>query len=292
MAPSSLALLPGRARRRAARSPRSPARPQQRQLGAGVAELALGRAARTSTGASASARSTLGRAGQQELVVRRPSRPRSSPAGGPWPSRSRRAGRCAGPRARTSLVSWPCRNLAASAPRARITPQSVEPAGALEGMWRWHAPLSSAVMTCVVEGVERSRGRRETMRVWRFAVPAAARRARRGGVCGLVVAASAAAAAPPIRSSCRSSSARRRARSPRPGSGPASRPSRSCSTNGSAGRARRERSAPAATRSARHDADRPAREDGARRRDARRRPLHRRLDLPPGPRRAGARPRR
>ena len=129
------------------------------------------------------------------------------------------------------------------------------------------------------------------MKIWRDSWLAAGRRCRRrrrqrrpGGGCTDRCRSRA------IRSSCRSSPAARRARSPTawvragvmtsplaalrmvPLVGP-----------GAPDPRRQLRDRP------RHDADPPAREDGARRRDAGRRALQRGLDLSPDPRRAGAR---
>jgi hypothetical protein len=50
------------------------------------------------------------------------------------------------------LVSWLCRNVAASvaagADDAPVSRSGMRP----RGEWQWHAPLSSAAMTCVVKG--------------------------------------------------------------------------------------------------------------------------------------------
>ena len=136
------------------------------------------------------------------------------------------------------------------------------------------------------EGVERSRGRRETMRVWRFVF-----------LLLLVAAAAAASAAwwwlhrplslatDPVELSIElgADAARdRRGLGPGRRQGRADPALRMVPLVGTGAQDPRRQ-----LRGARgHDADRPAREDGARRRDPGRRPLHRRLDLPPGPRRA------
>ena len=151
-------------RRRAGGSPAAPSRsrlPRPRASPSGAVAAVAGQPqSRTSALASLSLHcarstnidrrfsvgaSTLAEQASRNSSSRRLARPRSWPAGGPWPSRSRRAGPRPGRASRTSLVSWPCRKLAASAPRARITPRSASRHSALErnlvdGMRHYHQP--------------------------------------------------------------------------------------------------------------------------------------------------------
>ena len=250
VAPSRSRLLPGRRVAEPARVAAVAGQAPEQDLGAGVAELALGaqhehrqalqrrRAARSAEQASRNSSSAAlpdHEAGLQAALGR-------AEAGEAGPTRAERenvVGQLA------LQEAWRHRRRArGSRPSRRSGKRRSRERG--DG----HAPLSSAAMIMRGEGVERSRGRRETMRVWRFAVPAAARRRGGGGCCGLVVAAS--PARPGRRSGRALDRARHDAARDRRGLGPGrrARPSRSCSTNGSAGRDRRARSAPAATRSA------------------------------------------
>ena len=278
-------------RRPASRVAAAPGHAHRADLGAGVARACTWRAARTSTGASASARARW--PGTRAGTRRRPAaRRRSWPAGGPWPSRSRPAAPDPRPSVATSLVSWLCRNVAASAPRARITPQSARRQAPLDGdrrrgMRHYHQPPWSRV----AQGLERStRSVCAPMRVWRFLFLLLRARRGGGGVCGLRGGCTRRCRWPPSPSSCRSSPAGRRARSPRPGCGPACRrqPLLLYEWFRWSGQARQIR-AGSYEIGAGTTPIAPARQDGARRRDARRRALHRRLDLPPDPRRARAR---
>ena len=114
--------LPGRGRRRSCDRGRAAGDAEQRDLARWRRSACTWRAARTSTAASASARAA--RRGRRAGTRRRRApddEARQQPAlGRAEAGQPRRAGRGVA----TSLVSWPCRNCAASAPRARITPQS------------------------------------------------------------------------------------------------------------------------------------------------------------------------
>ena len=269
MAPSRVALAQAAASPSIARRGR-PGQAAQRDLGAGIAELALG-AQHEHRQALQRRREHAGAAGQQELVVGRAARPRSSPAAGPWPSRSRPAAPARAERENVvgELALQEGGGIGAARRGSRPSRSSRQaPLDRERG--DGHAPLSSAAHDMRGAGagaLARSSRDDESLALpvrCCCSSPRRRRLLRPGGGC------TGRCRWPPIRSSCRSSPARRRARSPRPGSRPACRPSPLLlyewfrwSGRGAQDPRRQLRDR------RRHDADRPARQDGARRRDAR-----------------------